>query len=126
VAFGSATQDIALDAYRIESADRAPGRAGRHLPDGLPPGDDLGRRRRAVDRRARRGGQHRAAYQHSAWQTAYLVMAASMLVGVVTVLLSPEPAHRELPPARNPPSGCRARWSSRLPTSSAATAGRPR
>jgi PAT family beta-lactamase induction signal transducer AmpG len=28
-------------------------------------------------------------------------MAASMLVGVITVLRSPEPAHRELPPARN-------------------------
>ena len=28
-------------------------------------------------------------------------MAASMLVGVATVLLSPEPAHRPLPPARN-------------------------
>jgi MFS family permease len=66
VAFGSATQDIALDAYRIESADRAPGRAGRHLPDGLPPGDDLGRRRRAVDRRARRGGlSGAAAYQQA-------------------------------------------------------------
>ena len=43
-----------------------------------------------------------AAYQHSAWQTAYLVMAASMAVGVLTVLLSREPAARELPPARNP------------------------
>jgi PAT family beta-lactamase induction signal transducer AmpG len=41
------------------------------------------------------------AYQHGAWKTAYLVMAASMLVGVVTVLLSPEPVHRPLPPARN-------------------------
>jgi PAT family beta-lactamase induction signal transducer AmpG len=30
-----------------------------------------------------------AAYQHSAWLTAYLVMAASMLVGMVTVLFSP-------------------------------------
>jgi PAT family beta-lactamase induction signal transducer AmpG len=38
---------------------------------------------------------------HTAWQTAYLVMAASMSLGVITVLLSPEPALRELPPARN-------------------------
>jgi PAT family beta-lactamase induction signal transducer AmpG len=30
-------------------------------------------------------------YQDGAWKTAYLVMAASMAVGVVTVLLSPEP-----------------------------------
>jgi MFS transporter, PAT family, beta-lactamase induction signal transducer AmpG len=42
-----------------------------------------------------------ANYQHAAWQTAYLVMAASMAVGVLTVLLSPEPARRVLPPARN-------------------------
>jgi PAT family beta-lactamase induction signal transducer AmpG len=31
-------------------------------------------------------------YQYAAWQTAYLVMAASMLPGVLTVLLSKEPA----------------------------------
>jgi PAT family beta-lactamase induction signal transducer AmpG len=40
-------------------------------------------------------------YQQGAWKTAYLVMAASMLVGTVTVLLSREPAPRPLPPARN-------------------------
>ena len=42
----------------------------------------------------------KAVYQHSAWQTAYLVMAASMLLGMATVLLSPEPAHRPIPPAK--------------------------
>ena len=42
-----------------------------------------------------------AGYQDGAWRTAYLVMAASMAVGVLTVLLSPEPARRELPPAKN-------------------------
>ena len=40
-------------------------------------------------------------YQAHAWQTAYLVMAASMLLGVLTVLLSPEPAQRVVPPARD-------------------------
>ena len=39
-------------------------------------------------------------YQAGAWAAAYLVMAASMLVGTVTVLLSPEPAPRPLPPAK--------------------------
>ena len=43
----------------------------------------------------------KAAYQHHAWQTAYLVMAASMLLGVVTVLWSPKPAEREFAPAKN-------------------------
>jgi len=42
-----------------------------------------------------------AGYQHSAWHTAYLVMAASMGVGILTVLLSPEPWRRPLPPAKN-------------------------
>jgi len=42
-----------------------------------------------------------AGYQHGAWHTAYLVMAASMALGVLTVLLSPEPLRRTLPPAKN-------------------------
>jgi PAT family beta-lactamase induction signal transducer AmpG len=42
-----------------------------------------------------------AHYQAGAWQTAYLVMAASMALGVLTVLFSPEPAPREISPARN-------------------------
>ncbi len=42
-----------------------------------------------------------ASYQHAAWQTAYLAMAASMLVGVLTVLFSAEPARTQPPPARN-------------------------
>ena len=40
-------------------------------------------------------------YQQGAWQTAYWVMAASMLLGVATVLLSPEPVARAFKPARN-------------------------
>ena len=48
-----------------------------------------------------------------------------MLVGVLTVLLSREPVRGSncRPPATRP-SGCAARWWSRLPTSCAATAGR--
>jgi PAT family beta-lactamase induction signal transducer AmpG len=42
-----------------------------------------------------------ALYQQAAWTTAYLVMSASMLVGVLTVLFIREPARIELPPARN-------------------------
>ena len=40
-------------------------------------------------------------YDNAAWQSAYLVMAASMVIGVLTVLLSPEPAPLPLAPARN-------------------------
>ena len=39
-------------------------------------------------------------YDQAAWQVAYLVMAASMAVGVLTVLASPEPAPVALKPAR--------------------------
>jgi PAT family beta-lactamase induction signal transducer AmpG len=42
-----------------------------------------------------------AGYQHGAWQTAYLAMAASMLVGVLTVLFSAEPVRHELPHSKN-------------------------
>ena len=46
------------------------------------------------------GAQTQSGYQHLAWQWAYLVMALSMAVGVLTVLLSPEPAPVELPQTR--------------------------
>jgi PAT family beta-lactamase induction signal transducer AmpG len=101
VAFGSATQDIALDAFRIESADArrqaalaATYQTGYRLAMIWAGAGVLWIAARAETPNA-------AAYQHSAWLTAYLVMAASMAVGMVTVLLSREPAHRELPPARN-------------------------
>ncbi|HSV52220.1 MAG TPA: MFS transporter [Burkholderiaceae bacterium] len=102
VAFGSATQDIALDAYRIESADTdrqaalaATYQTGYRLAMIWAGAGVLWIAARAET------AQTVAQYQHGAWQTAYLAMAASMLVGLLTVLLSPEPARRELPPAKN-------------------------
>ena len=101
VAFGSATQDIALDAYRIESADPQHQAA-------LAACYQTGYRLAMIWAgagvlwvAARAAGSHDNSYLHAAWQTAYLVMAASMSLGLVTVLLSPEPAKRELAPARN-------------------------
>ena len=100
VAFGSATQDIALDAYRIESASvqeqaalAATYQTGYRLAmiwagagvlwvATLAQGEQLG-------------------YAVRAWQVAYSVMAACMVVGIVTVLLSPEPQPRPLPPSRS-------------------------
>jgi MFS transporter, PAT family, beta-lactamase induction signal transducer AmpG len=107
VAFGSATQDIALDAYRIESADVARQAA---LAAAYQTGYRMAMiwsgagalwiaaRAEVVVAGAASGA---VSYQHGAWQTAYLAMAASMLLGVVTVLCSPEPAPRALTPARN-------------------------
>ena len=101
VAFGSATQDIALDAFRIESAD-----ADRQAA--LAATYQTGYRLAMIwagagvlwlAARAEAGGI--AGYQPLAWRTAYLAMAASMLVGVFTVLLSPEPEPRPLPAARS-------------------------
>ncbi len=101
VAFGSATQDIALDAYRIESADAdrqaalaATYQTGYRIAmiwagAGVLWLGALGLQEGAGD------------YQRQAWGFAYMVMAASMLVGVVTVLLSPEPAAKPMTPARN-------------------------
>ena len=101
VAFGSATQDIALDAYRIESADTQHQAA-------LAAAYQTGYRiamiwagAGALWIAARAEVPNAALYQQGAWQTAYLAMAASMLLGVVTVLLSPEPAARAQTPSRN-------------------------
>ena len=101
VAFGSATQDIALDAFRIESADTEHQAA---LAATYQTGYRLamiwaGAGALWIAARSEVAGA--ATYQHGAWQTAYLVMAASMLPGVLTVLFSREPAPRALPRAKN-------------------------
>ena len=101
VAFGSATQDIALDAFRIESADPTQQAA-------LAASYQTGYRLAMIWAGA--GvlwvaawvqGDNAAGYVHAAWQAAYLVMAASMLVGCITVVMSKEPVPAALPPARN-------------------------
>jgi MFS transporter, PAT family, beta-lactamase induction signal transducer AmpG len=101
VAFGSATQDIALDAFRIESADTqhqaalaATYQTGYRLAMIWSGAGALWIAARAEVPSA-------IAYQQGAWQTAYLVMAASMLPGVLTVLFSSEPVRKELPAAKN-------------------------
>ncbi len=101
VAFGSATQDIALDAFRIESAntDRQAALAAAY---------QTGYRLAMIWAgagvlwiAARAEVANVSDYQHAAWQTAYLVMAGSMALGVITVLFSPEPAGRVLAPSKN-------------------------
>lgn len=101
VAFASATQDIALDAFRIESAQVEKQAA-------LAAAYQTGYRLAMIWAgagvlwiAARAEVPDAAAYQHAAWRTAYLAMAASMVVGILVVLFSPEPGRRELPPARS-------------------------
>ena len=101
VAFCSATQDIALDAFRIESAatDRQAALAAAYQTGYRMAMIWAGAGVLWIAARAEVASV--AGYQHGAWSTAYLVMAASMLVGVVTVLLSPEPAQQPIPKSRN-------------------------
>ncbi len=101
VAFGSATQDISLDAFRIESADTDRQAA---LAASYQTGYRLamiwaGAGVLWIAARAEIVGN--GSYQPGAWRVAYFAMAVSMLVGVITVLFSAEPARRILPPARN-------------------------
>jgi PAT family beta-lactamase induction signal transducer AmpG len=109
VAFGSATQDIALDAFRIESADTqhqaalaATYQTGYRLAMIWSGAGALWIAARSeVPSTVGAVASQATLYQQGAWQTAYLVMAASMLPGVLTVLFSAEPAARAMPQARN-------------------------
>ena len=93
--FSSATQDIVIDAYRIEAVEETlqalmsasyvagyrigmivAGAGALYLAAGL--------------------GTTKEAYVYSSWQLTYMTMAGTMLVGVVTTLLIDEPqSHRE-------------------------------
>lgn len=101
VAFGSATQDIALDAFRIESAntDRQAALAAAYQTGYRLAMIWAGAGVLWIAARAETSGL--AGYQHGAWQTAYLVMAASMALGMLTVLMSPEPIRLPMPVAKN-------------------------
>ena len=101
VAFGSATQDIALDAFRIESAntDRQAALAATYQTGYRLAMIWAGAGVLWIAARAEISGL--PGYQHGAWQTAYLVMAASMTLGMLTVLLSPEPIRLPMPVAKN-------------------------
>lgn len=92
VAFSSATQDIALDAFRIESA--AP-RVQAALSASYQTGYRIAMiwAGAGVLWVAARVQGPEAGYDAHAWHVAYLVMAASMAIGVLTTLASREP-HR--------------------------------
>jgi MFS transporter, PAT family, beta-lactamase induction signal transducer AmpG len=90
VAFASATQDIALDAYRIEAVEqRLQGAMAATYQGGyriamIAASAGVLWLAASVDQTA-------LAYEHAPWRFAYLVMAASMGVGVITTLLIREP-----------------------------------
>lgn len=82
VAFGSATQDITVDAYRIEAVDK-------NIQGAMAASYVLGYRIALLVAGA---GAFYIAEAHS-WTVAYLAMAALMGVGIVTTLVIREPLH---------------------------------
>ncbi|MGQ9686387.1 MAG: AmpG family muropeptide MFS transporter, partial [Thiobacillaceae bacterium] len=90
VAFASATQDIALDAYRIEAVEvrlqgamAATYQAGYRLAM-ITAGAGVLWIAAAFD-------PSEATYEHAPWRIAYTVMAACMGVGILTPILIREP-----------------------------------
>jgi PAT family beta-lactamase induction signal transducer AmpG len=82
VAFGSATQDITVDAYRIEAVEK-------NLQGAMAATYVLGYRLALL---AAGAGAFYIA-EASSWSGAYLAMAALMGVGIVTTLVIREPQH---------------------------------
>ncbi len=108
VAFASATQDVAVDAYRIESAEkRLQGIMAAFYTTGY----------RIAMFVASAGAlwiaaifdPDEATYQQSPWLATYLVMAALMSVGILTTLFSPEPPVDD-PVSRDPGLHRGSRW----------------
>jgi PAT family beta-lactamase induction signal transducer AmpG len=90
VAFASATQDIAVDAYRIEIAEpRLQGVMAGFYTTGYRIAMFSGSAGTLVIAAA--VDVDEASYQHGPWMAAYAAMAALMLVGMLTTLFSPEP-----------------------------------
>ena len=83
VAFSSATQDIVIDAYRIEAMDE-------EFQGAMAATYVLGYRLALLAAGA--GAFYIAEF--SSWKMAYLGMAALMIVGIVTTLIIREPDHR--------------------------------
>jgi len=87
VAFSSATQDVSIDAYRIEAVDR-------HLQGAMAASYILGYRLALLVS----GAGALTLADQMAWSSVYLLMAGLMAVGMVTVLFINEP---EIPKTQN-------------------------
>lgn len=93
--FAAATQDVVIDAYRIESA-------GQELQALMSSSYIAGYRIGMLTSGAgslwlaSRFGSVAGAYSFSAWHLAYMCMALAMLVGVITTLVIREPAQQSL------------------------------
>ncbi len=88
--FSSATQDIVIDAYRIEAADSD---LQALMSSSYIAGYRLGMLVAGAGalKLAAWLGADGGGYNYTAWQQTYLIMATVMLVGMITTLLIPEP-----------------------------------
>ncbi len=92
--FSSATQDIVIDAYRIESAET-------RLQALMSSTYIVGYRLAMIVAGAGAlylasyFGSEKDHYVYTAWRWTYFIMAAIMLIGVLTTFVIPEPQHKE-------------------------------
>lgn len=87
-AFASATQDIVLDAYRVESFNnKEQGAASAVFMVGYRVGFIFS------------GAVALILADFLSWHAVYILMAAGTLIGMITIFYSPEPAEVELPPS---------------------------
>lgn len=90
--FSSATQDIVIDAYRIESAET-------RLQALMSSTYIVGYRLAMIVAGAgalylaAQFGSEKGHYVYAAWRWTYFIMASMMLIGVITTLFIPEPTH---------------------------------
>jgi PAT family beta-lactamase induction signal transducer AmpG len=87
IAFFSATQDIAVDAYRVDALEEREMGAGASL-------HVLGYRIALLAT----GGLALILADRMSWPTVYLMMAGLMLLGVAATFFAPEPVLRDAPP----------------------------
>ncbi|MCK5813253.1 MAG: MFS transporter [Cocleimonas sp.] len=91
--FSSATQDVVIDAYRIESADSD---LQAMMSSTYIAGYRIGMLVAGAGALylASYFGSDKESYSYEAWQWTYAIMSGVMLVGIVTTLFIPEPARQ--------------------------------
>jgi MFS transporter, PAT family, beta-lactamase induction signal transducer AmpG len=96
--FAAATQDIVIDAYRIECVETS---LQAMLSSMYIAGYRIGMLAAGAGALllASSFGTSKGAYHYSAWCSTYLVMAVAMVAGVITSLLIPEPDRNSQPGA---------------------------
>ncbi len=91
--FSSATQDVVIDAYRIESANSD---LQAMMSSSYIAGYRIGMLVAGAGALflASYFGSEKGSYNYQAWQWTYAIMSGVMLVGVVTTLIIPEPTEQ--------------------------------